>query len=1258
MTRVGASRIFFDVVAKWQSDKLIADMKTSQTIMQAVMLDVFDAVLGPMGDVGMMIDGMVSRTKDLAIEVGEARIAFEKFVSVDSRIALDNINESLIDMGHNFAMTASETFDAAARMAQMGAVIGETNILIGTQMGVMFSLISGMDTESAMRRITNLQQQTGFMYGEYSKETFKALNAMEQKSVLEKSSIQTLDALNTVENRSIATMEQLTFTMNQFASQAHLTGSSIEDMAAMSAVMIESGEQAGAAGRSLKMMYARLGGDIGGASTKLKEYGIDTKLANGDMKDMISIMRELKEKGWDQTTSANKQAIAQTIAGNRHYVRFIKLMEGYDRAVQLSAEATDGLASAQEEVNRRLEDPVVILEALNAEIEDYSAKIGTSLLPGITAAARAQRDYNAELLNFTSGEYGDTFASIANSLVKFREMTKITGGFLQLQLTIRAIIIGMGAFRSVMAAIGGQQIAIDSAFGSTRTTIQGSNMSLKEQKTIMKEIKGINDQITLLKSKDRAAEGNVRAAQQAKKYVEREILDMKQQEAAYTTLYGSELSLNFTKEKLRGQLLKNIGDEIRGHATAAATERSALMERTILLKQYGGTSAKMNTTARIQLATTHAQLVAEREIIQTQIIQRQFDEIALKVEANRAQAEQYTNAQGRAYTAKEIADLKKKWKEHQAITQQMEAQAFYMHSSIMDLDTHITKLKIYDRVEKEITVTRSKARSILDSTATTTGKMTALNELLRESNIKLSMAELRRTVTTGDLDLAMKRLETSMQKVILAEEKKNVAITKGAKAYGYAKTGAQAYSGGLMAISMLAPMIMGGQEGMRISMVATTLSMVPMIFTMGAATIAMMKTSLAALQLSAAMTTIVSVSGLLLAAAAVYYFADWIMGAESATDATTDFTNELMKMTSILDQLKGGTDYMLFEGVEKHIASSLGLVNYEIRELKENYGMARETAHELGLALEQALDPDTRDMLETNLKEVQAITAAHLDIQRMQYQGYIVGDSESSGRVMADAMIRGFGKNLNREEIHATWDEAFGPLGDLPGYGQMLSDKAGKGAFYGDLDMLFEADGDQAIRTNRRILGAIQGDFEAGLGIREQSLASARIFSDQTDDYSQSRKNEAKTEFIALKMLENAYKSMGKTLGDNSRPLDLYNEMLAEGSLGALAAANAILSMNDAATEVDGGLQVLSDDFTNLTEEMTAFGNAKDELFFGGKYGNVTGSLYKQVVTQGVGTLYNKQEVIMTNNFNGFFNEEEAAAKIISVLNKHMETGS
>jgi hypothetical protein len=70
----------------------------------------------------------------------------------------------------------------------------------------------------------------------------------------------------------------------------------------------------------------------------------------------------------------------------------------------------------------------------------------------------------------------------------------------------------------------------------------------------------------------------------------------------------------------------------------------------------------------------------------------------------------------------------------------------------------------------------------------------------------------------------------------------------------------------------------------------------------------------------------------------------------------------------------------------------------------------------------------------------------------------------------------------------------------------------------------------------------------------------------------------------------------------------------------------------------------------NLTAEIYNFNGARDELFFGGQYGNVTGSLYKQVVQQGVGTLYHKNEVIMTTNFHGFFNEQEAADRITRIV--------
>ena len=1256
MTRVGASRIFFDVVAKWQSDKLIADMKTSQTIMQAVMLDVFDAVLGPMSDVGMMIDGIVSQTEVLAVELGEARIAFEKFVSVDNRVALDDINASLIDMGHNFAMTASETFDAAARMAQMGAVIGETNILIGTQMGVMFSLISGMDTESAMRRITNLQQQTGFMYGEYSKETFKALNAMEQKKVLEDASINTLDALNTVENRSIATMEQLTFTMNQFASQAKLTGSSIEDMAAMSAVMIESGEQAGAAGRSLKMMYARLGGDIGGASTKLQAYGINTKLANGDMKDMMSIMKELKEKGWDQTTSANKQAIAQTIAGNRHYVRFIKLMEGYDRAVQLSAEATDGLASAQAEVNRRLEDPVVILEALNAEIDDYSAMIGTSLLPGITKAAQAQKDFNAELYNFTSGNYGEGFKDIANSLVAMREMSRITGGFLQLQLTIRAIIIGMGAFRSVMAGIAGHQIAIDSAFGATRTTIQGSNMSLEQQKNIMKQIKDFNDQITLLKSQSLGQQNGMIRAKEMELSIQTEIGHYQEQELHREKLYGSQYQLQFTRVKMRKELLKNIGDELKGHALEMMKGNTALRQRDVLLEKFvnvGNVESKQN---KADLMVQFQKLLAAKAILDTKMQESRLTFITARSELNLMNEMTDEEFKAGNYAKDHAATVWKRYQNEKKINDQLFNRNKYMAGSIIDLDTVLTKLKIYGDVEKQINATEAESRAILMSKLPNKQKLLQLEKALKQATIDINMEELKSIVIKKDLAKVQELLSQAMAKHLTVTKAETVAVTAGAQAMGYAKTAAQGFSGGLMGISMLAPMIIGGQEGMRISMVATTLSMLPMIGTMGKATISMAAASVAALQLSGAMAVLAGSIGIIGAILAVYYLSDYIMGTNDAIESTQEFTDELIQMESVLNRLQSGQSYMLFEGVEQSVAESLGLMNISIEELKESLPATQQTILELNNALAEPMSEASRKMMTENLTESMAIRDAHLTKLMYESEGYVIGLGYNNGEVMADAMALSFGDKSRVDEAFGVWEDRF-TLFDW----DWTAGAIGKNPYWEMLNDLFTAGSEEAILDNKILLGELQKQFESGKSVAqlkaeyEQTMLTASR--KQEGDWRRTM-DDATTFLVALEMLESRYSSMGKTLDSSVRPLDIYNQTILDGSEGAYRATDAILSINEAAIEVDGGLKVISEDFTNLTEEMNAFGNAKDELFFGGKYGNVTGSLYKQVVTQGVGTLYNKQEVIMTNNFNGFFNEEEAAAKIISVLNKHMETGS
>ena len=147
-------------------------------------------------------------------------------------------------------------------------------------------------------------------------------------------------------------------------------------------------------------------------------------------------------------------------------------------------------------------------------------------------------------------------------------------------------------------------------------------------------------------------------------------------------------------------------------------------------------------------------------------------------------------------------------------------------------------------------------------------------------------------------------------------------------------------------------------------------------------------------------------------------------------------------------------------------------------------------------------------------------------------------------------------------------------------------------------------------------------------------------------------------DLITADMLPKPYSRFYEKMDKEQRKGFLYR-LQQEGILletvgEALALATNDLGRFTEAAEVSStGLQVMADDVKNLTDEIYNFSGAREELFFGGQYGNVTGSLYRQVVQQGVGTLYHKNEVIMSNNFHGFFNEEEAATRIIDILNDY-----
>ena len=344
--RAGASRVFFDIVGTFTASKLIKDADSAAVVFEALYLDAITGIQEAGQELGQIFNSVTDSVVPISRQLAEAEIQLEKFLDTGQDIT--EMRDAVEEIGVQFAFAGDEAMEAAAKMAQISGVLGPGSLAVGTQIGMEFGLISGMETEAAMQRMINLQQQTKFMT-----ENLEANMTAEQRATqIRKDSMVVLDQLNTIENRSAATMEQITFVMNQFASQAHLANEEIRSMAALSAVMIETGEEQGKGGRALKMMYARLGSDIGGARTEMERLGVAVVDSEGNMRPLSSMLKDL-EQNFNDLDGAQQQNTAQIIAGNRHYTRFLKLMTNLDRVKELELEAALALFPAMDEIERR-----------------------------------------------------------------------------------------------------------------------------------------------------------------------------------------------------------------------------------------------------------------------------------------------------------------------------------------------------------------------------------------------------------------------------------------------------------------------------------------------------------------------------------------------------------------------------------------------------------------------------------------------------------------------------------------------------------------------------------------------------------------------------------------------------------------------------------------------------------------------------------------------------------------------------------------
>ena len=1204
VNRAGASRVFFDVVGTFQANRLIADVDAKMGVINSIMLDGLSGIGESVGLITDQMQMLVDSTVPLAEEVSEARLEFEKFASTIE--GSEELRQNIIGIGQAFGFNAAQAQEAGARMAQLSGVFGGAEAIeAATAAGIQFGMIGGMETQDAMQRLIQLHQQTNALYGDFSHLQFQRMSAEQQANVVRAESARLLDQLNTIENRSAATMQHITHVMNQFAASGQLAGDSIAFMAAASATLIEAGEEQGKAGRALRMMYARLGADTGKNSEILRQYGVETKDANGNLRSMEEILGELSI-AMEGRSEAEKLAVAQAIAGNDHYVRAIKLIDNYGRTMALTTQATKRLDSAQDEANKKLEDQLYLLKEAEARLFNAKAAVGDALMPVTIRQTNAQAALNEQFALFAQTPFGEQFVMVAGVMQTYIRGLAPLGEAL---LNIMSLNVSLQTQQTILRALNNEEIVRASAYGGRTASQKMSLMMLDQELFKLDQVAKLRNVYEMQSKEDLIAVNQLTNAKH----------------------FASAIETHGIRSNIK--LLQQEIDATDGVRFAVQT-------------RYAASDANQKEEMMNQLATLN----------NLNRLQQEYEEMDFKDQARlnvatmiQAQERNYLNAKEKELSVEEqIALIQEKAlfkrntkKQVQAEVNNLQNQEMNILKSLLTMEMQFSELRYLEKGHNKSQIENTKARLNANAqllqqegmknialmmqgkeVAVNTDAYSIQNMAIRDGVAALSQKgnfqqrqnqiEALGSRVASELAIAYGLQEKEVRKLVM-QMPLFIQLSQGIKTQQDAQMAAQmrlnsammTASGVLGAMSMLLTMFSDSEDAARAGMVLMMLSMIPMtaqMFIMTKQSMAMAGSMLgvgAAGPVAAggvgifskAVQFAMSTTGIGLITVALGAFAAFALDFGSATES----------MTQDVQDLGSAVTYSR----EQFDAMRSTMEGMELEDMGKKFADKQKEVNELEDALAEATDATNKRFLQKRL-----------DMRRQEL--FILNDilAQETSLLL-----------LSGEEGRIVGEDIFT-----------------KAQEYNDLIERLEKDEKTALavadittRPERKAIDYLLGHTRYSDYTVEQQIKDA--YEDMEDK--------------ALDdLLADVPEAMHGFVLDTALASDTLEEFFATVELFGTA-------------DFSSGYYGVGEDITNgiigpieaAKEAMFEFSNAREEMFFGMAKGNISGEMIKQVVNKGVETLVNTVEVIQTNNFNGMTTKQAADAIVTQIEQGLTERG-
>lgn len=282
----------------------------------------------------------------------------------------------------------------------------------------------------------------------------------------------------TTANTDVTTLFE---TIKDGAPVATAAGASLETFAALAGELANSGIKGSKAGTTLKNVFLKLAAPTGGAVTVLKRLGVQTKDANGDMRDVTEIIGDLS-KSLDGLGTAERAGVIESIFGkipiagvNVLLAVGSKKLQDYRKQLENAEGAASKMATTMRDTTRGS------INSLKSAIEGTVISIFKMNDGGIKNTI----DRMTEWVRANEGLIASNIGSFMEFMIENLDeislaVRRVIGVMLLVKgavITFQALTVAIGVAKGVMVAYQVVAAALPGILGALRVAILAVNIA-------------------------------------------------------------------------------------------------------------------------------------------------------------------------------------------------------------------------------------------------------------------------------------------------------------------------------------------------------------------------------------------------------------------------------------------------------------------------------------------------------------------------------------------------------------------------------------------------------------------------------------------------------------------------------------------------------------------------------------------------------------------------------------------------------------